>query len=167
MGAKGKLWADLLHISSFFEDSSFQFFDSSWQKKVTVAYWLCFCNGKPLVYRVLYEAPLRTQSPLTNSLPISNLISKIRYLLQKYRHTRNLLETRVIIKMLAHPCYPTNVDWFSWEWSKKINFCKIVFKMADSKKLRFSKPPILKSFLWQFQRLAGPWVSRIDWCEGH
>ena len=78
MTAKGKVWADQMYISSFLRIcSSFQFFDSSWQKKVTVAYWLCFCNGKPLVYRVLYEAPLRTQSPLTNSLPISKLMSKI------------------------------------------------------------------------------------------
>ena len=30
--------------------------------------------------------------------------------LQKYRHTRNFLETRVIIKILKNPCYPINVD---------------------------------------------------------
>ena len=138
MGTKCKVWADPKYISSFFEDSSFQFFWQFLTKKVTVAYWLCFCNGKPLVYRVLYEAPLRTQSPLTNSLPISNLISKMTYsLLQKYRHTRNLLETRVIIKSLAHPCYPTNVGWFSWQ--KRIFFYKNVFKKTDFQNHRFSK----------------------------
>ena len=25
------------------------------------------------------------------------------------------LETRVIIKISTHPCYPRNFDWFSWE----------------------------------------------------
>ena len=29
------------------------------------------------------------------------------------------LETRVIIKILTHPFYPLNLDWFSWVWSKK------------------------------------------------
>ena len=37
---------------------------------------------------------------------------KIYTVLQKYRHTRNFLETRVIIKMFIHPCCPKNFDWF-------------------------------------------------------
>ena len=86
------------------------------------------------------------------------LFFKYRYtVLQKYRHTRNLLETRVIIKISAHPCYPTNVDWFSWEWSKKKNF-----KMSDSKKLRFSKLPILKKISWKFHALVLGLVGLID-----
>ena len=40
------------------------------------------------------------------------------------------------------------------------------FQMADSKKLRFSTPPILKTFLRKFLGI-GPWVSRINRCEGH
>ncbi len=33
------------------------------------------------------------------------IISKIIYtVLQKYRHTRNFLENRLIVKILAHPC---------------------------------------------------------------
>ena len=27
------------------------------------------------------------------------------------------LETRVIVKISTHPCYPRNFDWFSWIWS--------------------------------------------------
>ena len=41
-------------------------------------------------------------------------------LLQKYRYTRNFLETRVIIKILAHPFYPINVDNFHGNEAK---FC--------------------------------------------
>jgi hypothetical protein len=69
-------------------------------------------------------------------------------LLQKYRHTKNLLETRVTIKILAHPCYPINFDWFSFP------FCKNIFKMADSKKLRFAKLPILKKISRKFYGLV-------------
>ena len=40
-----------------------------------------------------------------------SLIIKHSYtVLQKYRHTRNFLETRVIIKILKNPCYSINVD---------------------------------------------------------
>ena len=52
-------------------------------------------------------------------------------------------ETRVIIKTSTHPWYPRIFDWFWWEWSKKKDWI-FFFKMAYSKKLRFSKPPILK-----------------------
>jgi hypothetical protein len=45
-------------------------------------------------------------------------------------------------------------------WSKK------KFKMADSKKLRFSTPPILNNFFPKFSWI-GTWVSRINWCQGH
>ena len=37
-----------------------------------------------------------------------NSNSRSKYtVLQKYRHTRNFPETRVIIKILKNPCYPT------------------------------------------------------------
>ena len=103
-----------------------------------MAYWLCFCNGKPLVYRVLYEAPLRTQSPLTNSLPISNLISKIRYLLQKYRHTRNLLETRVIIKIWPILAVLQMLTYFHGNEAKK-NYLQNFFKNGSLKKTEIFK----------------------------
>ena len=49
---------------------------------------------------------------------------------------------------------------------KKQKFAKKNFKMADSKKLSFSTTTkswaIAAKISW-----IGPWVSRIDWCEGH
>jgi hypothetical protein len=45
---------------------------------------------------------------------------------------------------------------------KNIYFFEInKFKMADSKKLRFSKPPIIKK---KSQKISwiGPWISSID-----
>jgi hypothetical protein len=63
---------------------------------------------------------------------------------------------------LTHPCYIINVDWFSWGWSKrKISFWKKI-KMAHSKKLRFSTPPILIFFSWKFQGLVLGLVGLID-----
>ena len=38
--------------------------------------------------------------------------------------------------------------------------------MADSKKVHFSKLPIFKFFFLKISWI-GPWVSRIDWCNGH
>ena len=41
----------------------------------------------------------------------NNFEEKSKYTtLQKFRHTRSLLETKVIIKILAHTCYPINFD---------------------------------------------------------
>ena len=45
----------------------------------------------------------------------------------------------------------------SQRWSKK------KLKMAD---LENSKWPLQKNLLMKFSWI-GPWVSRIDWCEGH
>ena len=49
---------------------------------------------------------------------------------------------------------------FSLKWSKK------KFKMADSKKLSFSATPKSWAIVAKISQI-GPWVSRIDWCEGH
>ena len=77
------------------------------------------------------------------------------------------LETRVIIKISNHPVYHTDLDWFSWKWSKKkLFFWRKKFKMANFQNGRFSKLPIFKKFSQKFLQI-GPWVSRIDWCEGH
>ena len=49
--------------------------------------------------------------------------------------------------------------------NEAIFFFEKKIKMDNSKKLSFSKSPILNIFvkiLW-----IGPWVSRIDGCEGH
>ena len=83
------------------------------------------------------------------------------------RIARNLLKTSENIKISTHPFYHTNLDWFSWEWSKKKKkIWRKKFKMAD-----FSKWPFFKIANSQknFVKISwiGPWVSRIDWCEGH
>ena len=52
----------------------------------------------------------------------------------KVRHTRNLLDTRIIIEILAHPFYSINVDWFPWEWSKR-KIPLIFFQNGRRKKL--------------------------------
>jgi hypothetical protein len=66
----------------------------------------------------------------------------------------NGLETRIIIKISTHPCYPRTLTAFHGITQKKS-------KMADSKKLAFSKPSILNIF---FPKLSGigPWVNRIN-----
>ena len=51
-----------------------------------------------------------------------------------------LLEIRVIIKILSHPWYHINCDWFEKGWSKKKKI-----KMADSK-----KPPTRLVKCWFF-----------------
>ena len=67
----------------------------------------------------------------------------------------------VNINTSTHPWYPSSFDWFSWGWSKKIFFqngrlkIKVFFKIANSQ----------KNFV-KISRI-GPWVSRIDWWEGH
>ena len=50
---------------------------------------------------------------------------------------------------------------------KKIFFFeKKKFKMADSKKLSFSTTPKSWAIVAKISQI-GPWVSRVDWCEGH
>ena len=56
------------------------------------------------------------------------------------------------LEMISYmqPCFSLLYKQFFFSLKKK-------FKMADSKKLRFSKPPILAKI-----SQIGPWVSRID-----
>ena len=58
------------------------------------------------------------------------------------------LETRVIIKISIHPCYPKPLTAFHGIKQKK------------------SRWPV--NFQYFFVKLSrmGPWVSRIDWCKG-
>ena len=79
------------------------------------------------------------------------------------RIARNLLETRENIKIESHPFYHIICDWFSWECF----FLKKTSKMADSKKMSFSIPPILNIFFQKFHGLVLGLVGLIDWCEGH
>ena len=67
------------------------------------------------------------------------------------------------------PSLLTNKLWLNFmgkKQKKNFFFEKKKFKMADSKKQRFSKSPILKKFSRKFHRLVLGF-SRIDWCEGH
>ena len=66
------------------------------------------------------------------------------------------LEIKVIIKISTHPWYPRIFDQFSWGWSKN------KLKMANSKKLSFSKPPFLKKILWKFHGFVVGSVRLID-----
>ena len=52
------------------------------------------------------------------------------------------------------------------EAKKKKKIWKKKFKMADSKKLSFSATPKSWAIVAKISQI-GPWVSRIDWCEGH
>ena len=81
------------------------------------------------------------------------------------RIARKLLETRENIKILTNPVYHTNLDWFSWEWSKK-KFEEKKFKMADFSKWPFFKTANSRDFFAKISQIR-PWVSRIDWCEAH
>ena len=76
------------------------------------------------------------------------------------RIARNFVETRENIKILTHPFYHINLDWFSWEWGTIFFFFEI--KMANFKKLRFSKSPILKKFSRKFHRLVLGLVGLIE-----
>ena len=83
------------------------------------------------------------------------------------RIARNFLETRRIIKISTHPFYHVNLDWFSWEWSKK----KFFFGKKKSKPDGFQSWPFFKiansqNFFVKISQIR-PWVSRIAWCEGH
>ena len=57
------------------------------------------------------------------------------------RIARNFLETRENIKISTHPFYHVNLDWFSWEWSKKILF----FFEKKIQNGRFSKMAIFQN----------------------
>ena len=83
------------------------------------------------------------------------------------RIARNFLETRESIKISTHPFYHVNLDWFSWEWSKKkIFFLKKKSKMAVFQKWPFFKIANSQNFFVKISQIR-PWVCRIAWCEGH
>ena len=73
------------------------------------------------------------------------------------------METMVIIKISTYAWYLRSFWLIFMEIKQKKNFFwKTKFKMADSKKVRFSKSPILKMFLWKFHRLVLGLVELID-----
>ena len=79
-----------------------------------------------------------------------------------------LLEIRVIIK-ISKKILLSHKLWLIWIRMKQFFFFffwKKKFKMADSKKLSFSTTPKSWAIDTKISQI-GPWVSRIDWCEGH
>ena len=83
------------------------------------------------------------------------------------RIPRNFLETRENIKISTHPFYHINLGWFSWEWSKKkFFFFEKKIQNGRLKKSSFFKIANSQNFFVKISQM-GPWVSRIEWCEGH
>ena len=83
------------------------------------------------------------------------------------RIARNFLETRENIKILTHPFYHINLGWFSWEWSKrKLFFFEKKIQNGRLKKSSFFKIANSQNFFAKISQIR-PWVSRIEWCEGH
>ena len=78
------------------------------------------------------------------------------------RIARNFLETRENVKNLTLPFYHTNLDWFSWEWSKKNFFEETNSKWPIFQNRRFSKSPILEIFSRKFHRSVLGLVGLID-----
>ena len=79
--------------------------------------------------------------------------------LQKYRHTRNFLETRVIIKILKNPCYPIMFTSFDGNEAKKIFLFFFAKKM---KKGRLKKT----EFFIHPQKLSNYCQNFMDWSLG-
>ena len=95
-------------------------------------------------------------------------------------HTKSPYREPTPFLLLTHPFYHTNLDWFSWEWSKK----NIFLKKKNSKwplfeNVRFSKSSILEIFLPKFCRsvlglvglidakaIKGPFIYYVSTCRG-
>jgi hypothetical protein len=76
------------------------------------------------------------------------------------------LETRVIIKILTHHCFPRTFDCFSWVKAKKNGKIKIKNQKWPTQNTIFFTT--VNSCLF-YVKLSwiGPWFSRINWYEGH
>ena len=109
--------------------------------------------------------------PLNGLLFINQLLNELSNLHTLYnvilRIARNFLETRENIKIESHPFYHIICDWFSCEWSKKkILFLKKKIQNGRLKKTEFFNSANSQYFFLKISRIC-PWVSRIDWREGH
>ena len=80
---------------------------------------------------------------------------------------RDLLETRKKTQNWVPPILSQNL-WliFMGIKQKKFFFAKKKSKMADFSKSPFFKIANSQNFFVKISWI-GPWVSRIDWCEGH
>ena len=119
-----------------------------------------------------------SQSTLIDFCPVYsefltwNLLTKTFHILQwsynaKLRIARNFLKTRENIKISTHSFYHMNLGWFSWEWSqKKFFFSEKKIQNGRLKKSSFFIIANSRNFFAKISEI-GPWVSRIEWCEGH
>ena len=82
------------------------------------------------------------------------------------RIARNFLETRENIKISTHKFYHINLGWFSWDWSKIFFFFEKKIQNGRLKKSSFFKIANSQNFSAKISQIR-PWVSRIEWCEGH
>ena len=72
----------------------------------TVNYYSQVCS-----YPTVFLPLIVNSSAKENCKPVPLISKHIKYtVLQKYRHTRKFLETKLFIKILKNPCYPFNVD---------------------------------------------------------
>ena len=105
-----------------------------------------------------------------NHMPFLPLVLRATLYNVLLRLARKLLETRENVNISTHPVYHINLEWFSWEWSKRIFFFFFLkekkIKMADFSKWPFFKIANSRNFFAKISQI-GPWVSRIDWWEGH
>ena len=80
--------------------------------------FLCFyvsqniwnCSLFFLEWMFFYACCSATEIQAFSELTLYNAILRI---------AKNFLETKENIKISTHPFYHINLDWFSWEWSKK------------------------------------------------
>ena len=122
-----------------------------WKHSWKWTYLIIKMKWSKLVY-ILKAASYFLQPKLCNTL--YNVILRI---------ARNLLKTSENIKIVNHSFYHTNLDWFSWEWSKKKFFLrKKKSKWPTFQNGRLSKQPILKNFWQKFHRLVLELVGLID-----
>ena len=86
----------------------------------------------------------------------------------QYKTGTLLLLTRVIIKILTHPWYPSSFDWFSWGWSKKIFFeKKLKWRLKKGKtSLKTQKMHSLPVFKLTLASLTAIWVEQNQ-CPSH
>jgi hypothetical protein len=134
---------------------------------------------------VMYNFGLATKllwTPTMWSIPLEKFILLISstYIIHTYvvctlrtlynvilRIARNFLETRENIKISTHPFYHINLDWFLWEWSKKIIFfLKKKIQNGRLKKTEFFKIANSQNCFKKISQIF-PWVSRPHQCKGH
>ena len=119
-------------------------------RKLEIFFFITWTSWNHILLNMLSFPNISNEIMLLVASLVSTLYNAI------LRIARNFLETRENIKISTHPFYHINLDWFSWKWSKK------KFEMTDSKKLRFSSPPILNNFSWRFHELVLRLIGLID-----